>query len=523
MRRPLPLRLLLSGLLAGLLAGCGSLLPAVERPHSAARVAAPNTPLAAVARDAGIPAEKSGVYPLPQAAFALDARLALIANARVSRDLQYYVIADDGIGHMILRGLRDAAQRGVRVRLLIDDLHTTGMDTLLLGLAAHPNVELRLFNPFTASRQSALSRALGLLADFGRLNHRMHNKLFIADGAIAIVGGRNLANEYFLRGTEGNFIDFDLLVTGAVLPALNEGFDLYWNSEHAYPVQAIATSAEPADALRASFDASTRPENTPAPPPAADVYGKPAVSTALAVRRFHLIAADGRAYADSPDKVDPAHHDPAATETVTQRFLKLLGTAHTEMLLFSPYFIPGPETIERLRVAREAGVRVRVVTNSLAVSDEPIVNIGYVHHRNQLLGMGVELYELSSSRLKRDSAMRELLGSSVGRLHAKIGFIDRRTVMVGSMNIDPRSARINTEIGLAFESAPLADMVMRAFRVDELAAVYRVRLGTAGPGVHWTAINAGADDDELDTDPDTSAWQRFKSFMLSWLVPEEQL
>lgn len=163
------------------------------------------------------------------------------------------------------------------------------------------------------------------------------------------------------------------------------------------------------------------------------------------------------------------------------------------------------------------------MTNSLAVSDEPIVNIGYVHHRNQLLGMGVELYELSSSRLKRDSAMRELLGSSVGRLHAKMGFIDRRTVMVGSMNIDPRSARINTEIGLAFESAPLADMVMRAFRVDELAAVYRVRLGTAGPGVHWTAVNAGEDDDELDTDPDTSAWQRFKSFMLSWLVPEEQL
>ena len=517
------LRWLCLGLLVSLFAGCASVLPAVERPHSTAMVAAPDTPLAAVARDAGIAPEKSGVYPLPQAAFALDARLALIANARVSLDLQYYVIADDGIGHMILRGLRDAAQRGVRVRLLIDDLHTTGMDPLLLGLAAHPNVELRLFNPFAASRQSALSRALGLLADFGRLNHRMHNKLFIADGAVAIVGGRNLANEYFLRGTEGNFIDFDLLLTGAVLPQLNESFDVYWNSEHAFPVQTIAASTEPADALRASFDASTRPQNTPAPPPPADVYGKPAFSAALAKRSFHLIAADGRAYADSPDKVDPAHHDPAAMETVTQRFLKLLGTAHTEMLLFSPYFIPGPATIERLRTAREAGVRVRIVTNSLAVSDEPIVNIGYVHHRNQLLGMGVELYELSSSRLKRDSAMRELLGSSVGRLHAKIGFIDRRTVMVGSMNIDPRSARINTEIGLAFDSAPLADMVMGAFRVDELAAVYRVRLGTAGSGVHWTAVNAGASDDELDTDPDTSTWQRMKSFLLSWLVPEEQL
>ena len=385
------------------------MLPAVESPHSTATVAAP------------------------------DPLLALLANAHVSLDLPYDVIADDDIGHMILRRVRDAAQRGVRMRLLIDDLHTIGTGPLLLGLVAHPNVVRRLFNPITASRQSALSRTLGLLADLGRLNHRMHNKLFIADGAVAIVGARNLANEYFLRGSEGNFIDFDLLVTGAVLPQLNEGFDLYWNSEHAYLVQAIAAALEPADASRASFDASTQPENIPAPPPATDLYGKPAFSTARAERSFHLIGVDGRACADSPDKADPAHHDPAATGAVTQRFLKLPGTAHTEMLLRSAHFIPGPEAIKRLRAAREAGLRLRAVTNSLAVGDQPIVNIGYVHHRNQLLRLGVELYELSSSRLKRDSAMRELLGSSAGRPDANMGFTDRRTVMFGPINIDPRA------------------------------------------------------------------------------------
>ena len=525
--RPLSIGLL-RWLLIGLLAGCTSMLPAVERPRSTAWVAAPDAPLAMMAQEAGIPAGQSGVAPLAQAAFALDARLALMAAARVSLDLQYYVIADDGIGHQILRGLRDAAQRGVRVRLLIDDLHTAGMDPLLLGLAAHPNVELRLFNPFTAGRQSSLSRAVSLATDFRRLNHRMHNKLFIADGVIAIVGGRNLANEYFLRGTEGNFIDFDLLVTGAVLPELNRGFDLYWNSDLAYPVRAIAGPSDGLttdETMRAAFEASTRPANTPAPPPAVDLFGQPPFSAALAARHVHLIAAEGRAYADSPDKADPDRQRPeaAAADTVAQRFLRLLATARTDILLFSPYFIPGPETIARLRTAREAGVQVRVVTNSLAVSDEPLVNIGYLHHRDQLLRMGVELYELSSTRLKRDSAMRELLGSSVGRLHAKLGFLDRRTVLVGSMNIDPRSARINTEIGLAFESPQLAEMVMGAFRVDELAAVYRVRLGSDGMGTRWTAVNAGASDDELDTDPDSSVWQRLKSFLMSWLVSEEQL
>ena len=198
MVRPLrPLRLLYLALAVGLLAGCAASMPVVERPASTVRTAPPDAPLARLAHDAVIAAGLSGVYPLPQASFALDARLALIAAARDSLDLQCCVLADDGIGHLILRGLRDAAQRGVRLRLLRDDLHTTGMDRLLLGLAAEPNVELRLFNPFVSGRESTLVRALGLLVDLRRLNHRMHNKLFIADAAVAIVGGRNLCERVF--------------------------------------------------------------------------------------------------------------------------------------------------------------------------------------------------------------------------------------------------------------------------------------------------------------------------------------
>lgn len=167
-------------------------------------------------------------------------------------------------------------------------------------------------------------------------------------------------------------------------------------------------------------------------------------------------------------------------------------------------------------------MRVRVVTNSLAVSDEPLVNIGYLHHRRQMLTMGMELYELSSTQLKRNSAMRELLGSSIGRLHARMGFLDQRTVLVGSMTIDPRSDRITSEIGLAFDSPALAEMIIGTFWVNELAAVYRLRFATDGPGLRWSAINAGASDEVLDTDPDTSLWQRLKAALISWRVPEGQ-
>jgi cardiolipin synthase C len=505
--------------------GCATSLPVVERAPSYVLRAPAEAPLSRLAEDAGIAPGKSGAYPLVQAAFALDARLALIEAARVSLDLQYYEVADDGIGHAVLRGLRDAARRGVQVRLLIDDIHTVGMDRLLLGLAAEPNVSLRLFNPFAAARQSSWSRLLNLAGDFGRLNHRMHNKLFIADGAVAIVGGRNLANEYFLRGTDGNFIDFDLLATGAVMSELDSAFDLYWNSDRAYPVQAIVTSAETPEALRQAFDETTRARSTPAPPPHADVFGFASLRTALATRRFDWMAGDARAYADAPDKGSWGREDRAAAppETVNDRFLKHLATARHEILLFSPYFVPGRPTIEAFRAARADGVTVRVVTNSLAVSDVPLVNVGYMRHRRELLEMGVELYEMSSSRLKRDTTMRELLGTSTGRLHAKMGFIDGRVVLVGSMNIDPRSAIINTEIGLAFDSPSLARMIVSAYRVAEFAGVYRVHLSQDGGRVRWSGIDEAGRDDEYDSDPETSWWQRIKSAMLSWIVPEGQL
>ena len=354
----------------------------------------------------------------------------------------------------------------------------------------------------------------------------MHNKLFIADGAVGVVGGRNLADEYFLRGKQGNFIDFDLLVTGAVLPQLNHGFDLYWNSTQVYPVldivRAAGTPPATAEDLRAAFERNTAADQPAPAPDTLDFFGAPPFSTALAQRRFHWLAAEAVAFADSPLKIEPENYSVPVTDTVVHRSLLLLGEAHSEVLLFSPYFIPGAEALDRIRALRAAGVGVRVVTNSLAASDEPLANIGLELHQTRLLQRGVELYEMSSTRLKLDHTLRRLLGSSTGRLHAKLGFLDRKTVLVGSMNLDPRSDKINTEIGIVVRSPELASMTLSAFQVDALTGLYRVQLRPDGAGVRWTAVEADTTE-ELDIDPDTSLWQRLRLMLLSWFIPESQL
>ena len=516
----------LIGAAALLLAGCAGTLPQVERTPSQARIAAPGTVLVEAVRAANLPADESGVWPLLQANFALDARLALIANASTSLDLQYYLIADDPTGRSILRALREAALRGVRVRLLVDDLYTNDLDHLLLGLAATPNAEVRLFNPFVTARESSLRRLIALARDFKRLNHRMHNKLFIADGTMAVVGGRNLADEYFFRGAQANFIDFDLLVAGSVVTGLNDWFDLYWNSTQVYPAPDIARVSgrapeTPAELLQ-RFDTVTRDDLPPAPPTGDDYFGAPALSRSLATGRVPMIAAPGSAFADSPDKIDPANHSLATSDTLTHRFLQQLSDARREVDLFSPYFLPGAEALERIARLRADGVQLRVVTNSLAVNDEPLVSIGLEKHQTELLRLGVDLYELSSTRLKLDTTLRGLLGTSTGRLHAKLGLIDRKVVLVGSMNLDPRSSTINTEIGVRVESPRLAEMILSGFKVDSMAGVYQVKLRPGGLGVRWVAVD-GATAEETDVDPDTSLWQRLRLMLLSWFVPESQL
>jgi phosphatidylserine/phosphatidylglycerophosphate/cardiolipin synthase-like enzyme len=518
--------LLLAALLLG---GCATAPPQVVRTPSQALVAPPEASLSTMAADAGIPPNLSGVWPIPQGAYAIDARMTLMAQATTSLDLQYYLIGNDETGHEILRGARDAALRGVRVRLLIDDLYTAGLDRLLLALSTYPNIEVRLFNPIVTARDSPTRRLLAMALDFKRLNHRMHNKLFVADGRVAVAGGRNLADEYFLRGRQTNFIDFDMLLTGAIVPELSHWFDLYWNSDQVYPALAIQRASgmevDDVQGLRDTFERVTKP--TPKllsqQTPPTDFFDAPPLSRQFVDRRFSLIAAPAISYADSPAKIDPANNSIATSDTLTHRFYGLLDDAHDDVMLISPYFIPGPEAIQRIGELRGQGVRVRVLTNSLAVSDEPLVSLRTERYQIQLLKMGVELYELSSSRLKIDDTLRNLLGDSIGRLHAKMGFLDRKTVMIGSMNLDPRSAAINTEIGVAVTSPRLAEMILSGFRIEELFGVYQVKLRPNGSGVRWVAVDKTGSGEELDVDPDTNFMQRMRLLFLSWFVPEREL
>jgi len=494
-----------------LMAGCAVLPSVVDRPPSTTQVAPPEAPLAVMARAIVVPNGQSAVRPLIFPDLALDARLDLMRRAQVSLDLQSYMIGNDGTGRMLLRELRNAAARGVRVRLLLDDLYADGMDDLLLGLAAHPGVEVRVFNPFAYGRGSSLPRFWHLITDLRRLNHRMHNKLFTADGVVAVAGGRNLADEYFMQSKDANFIDFDLQMTGTVVQQLTRIFDEYWNSERAYPLHTVAANELGAAERRELFERMTERHRTPPPklgpePPARDPG-------------FYIAPAG--AVADKPSKAFLATYGPAP-DTVMSGFVRLLGEARSEVIVVSPYFIPGKFGIDHMRKMRDAGISLRVVTNAFGASDEPLVNIGYERYRLEMLRMGVQVFEVTSARLKRDTQLRSALGSSAGRLHAKIGFIDRKTFLVGSMNLDARSAFTNTELGIVVRSPELVQTLLEVYKIDSGVGVYEVRLKSDGRSIEWVGYDPERDE-RLEADPESNWLHRLRLFLLGLLVPEDLL
>ena len=522
--RGLALRLVAVGL-AMVLSGCAGLPPREAEPPTLSMGASPATTLgrAAASLDAGAQDGLSSIRPLVEASFALDARLELMRRAETSPDVQTYQLGNDKTGRLLLRELRNAARRGVRVRLLLDDFYTTGMDRLLLGIAAEPNAEVRLFNPFVNARDHSATRWLEFFGDFRRLNHRMHNKLFVADGAMAIAGGRNLADEYFLRSDGANFIDFELAMAGPVVPEAARIFDTYWNSDVVYPLQRIAGESGSREALKSEFEAATAPAN--APPPAqlsgTDLMGDPPLGTQLAdLARVKWMRADAHAAADSPHKALGTLASPA--ESLAARFHEMTATARSDVIVISPYFIPGDEGMARIREGRARGVRISIVTNSLADSDEPLVNINYNRFRVDMLKLGVNLYEVSTEQLKRNRQFRTLLKKARGRLHAKLALIDREWVLLGSMNLDPRSARLNTEFGVRVRSFELAQALLYAYQLDDIEGVYRVVLMPDGKNVQW--IGTGDVDNEvLDSEPDSSLLTRLQLLLFSWFVPTDQL
>jgi cardiolipin synthase C len=512
-------------LLACLLSACTS-LPKVDRQAAASEAIglSAQTTLGRMASAYQPEPLHSGFRLLPLGSYSLDTRVELARRAQVSLDVQYYHFEHDETGRWLLRALRDAAQRGVRVRLLIDDYYTTGQDELLLAFAAHPNVEVRVFNPFVVRRDGGqITRFVSAVGDWKRVNHRMHNKLFIADGAMAVFGGRNIANEYFLRSEAQNFIDVDAFVVGFVVPPLQALFDRYWNSPAVYPLRAIvATGADPAE-LRERFDKITGPATTPPPPPLPpnDLLGYGPLREDLEDGRLGLIWAYAYVFADHPDKPFDGETGGELMETsVTFNVFEAFRKAQTELVITSPYLVPGPDGMKMLRDLAQRRVHLVAMTNSLGATDEPVVHLGYRKYREDLLDLGVDLYEISPNRTK-DNVRHKLFGASVGRLHSKVAVVDRRKVYIGSMNLDPRSATINTELGAVIESPQLAKEMLRIIDLDRLQSAYRVTRKPGG-GLFWAGIE---DDQEVlyEEEPEVSLWLRFKLFILSPIVPHALL
>jgi cardiolipin synthase C len=504
-----------------LLAGCGTLPTHVERSVTQAIPPQASGALQKIAHASTPPGELSGFRLLPLGAYAIDARLQLARRAEYSLDVQYYTIENDATGLVFLRHLRDAAQRGVRVRLLVDDLFTADTNEILRSLAAHPNVEVRLFNPFCCARASLLSRVAGSLFDLHRLNHRMHNKMFIADGVMAVAGGRNIGNEYFMRSGVQNFVDMDALVMGAVLREMAIIFDRYWSSEVVYPVQSIIASDQTAQTLTSRFDELTQAADEQFDLPSVDILGYGPVSEELASGRLGLIWAPASAIADPPDKPGTATAEAASKTSVTNDLRMKIWGAKKELVLTSPYLIPGPKGIETFQALCARQVKMTVITNSLAATDETLVHAGYSRYRYPMLLAGVDLYELSPERTRLNKRLG-LFGKSRGRLHAKTAIVDEQLVFLGSMNLDPRSETQNTEFALFIDSPELARELQRILRITKLQSAYRLRLSPETGDLQWLTMDEDVEV-VLNDEPESSLWMRFHNLFLAPLVPEQLL
>jgi putative cardiolipin synthase len=516
-------RLIAAALTSALISACGTLPAPPDRPTSAAREPANDSPLVRAVQASTPEPSMTGFRLMPAGFSSLDARVELARRAVHSLDVQYYLIANDRTGRLVMRSLRDAALRGVQVRLLVDDLYTVGGDPMFRGLAAFPHVEVRLFNPFCCARQSIPAKFVASLLDFQRLNRRMHNKLFIADGVVAVMGGRNIADEYFTRSPTSNFVDMDVLVVGGALPRLRNIFDAYWNSPEAYSVETIVASSGDAPDLQRTFNhlVDDGEQMTSIPVPGRDMLGYRPLGRDLDTGQLDLVWGTAVAFADRPGKVKATTVEMARSMSAQMDIMDRVSASKRTVVISSPYFVPGRVGVEAFRNLIRRDVKVAILTNSLAANDVPLVHTGYARYRVELLRDGVELYELSPTRMLHND---ELLvpTMALGRLHAKAAVIDDSIVYMGSVNLDPRSDSTNTELGILADCPQLARQVTEVIRMSQQGSAYRLRFAADGQALEWlTKTDAG--EVVLVSEPEATLLMRLQNVLFAPFVPEQLL
>jgi putative cardiolipin synthase len=495
-----------------------------QAPPAIAGKAASTTPqqAAAVAQVAN-PTGASGFRLMSLSNNALLSRVSLADQAKRSIDLQYYIFDNDATGRLIALHLLQAADRGVHVRILLDDLNLTDEVRMFAALASSPNIEVRLFNPFASAQPSAISKAAQILLHFSRLNRRMHNKCFIVDNDEAVIGGRNIGDGYFNDSADTNFRDLDVLAIGPVVPAATRAFEAYWNSQAAHPISEFHPTTNPAAdlvALRPKLRSDARKFDQSA-------YAQQAADDlpngASADHPGKWFWGPATLVADQPDKI--AAESERASLLISPELKTLINGAQSEVLLISPYFIPSDVDEHNFIADAQRGVAFKVLTNSLASTDEVAVAAGYSKVRGALLAGGVQLYELKPAPGGATSATDAGRSSGVS-LHAKAFVVDERYVFIGSLNMDQRSKLLNTEMGVIVDSPQLAKAVGDFFRsATSPANAYHVVLGavdgSGAAGMHWETKKNGRAVD-YSHEPNASLRRHLQEFVVK-LLPIEGL
>jgi putative cardiolipin synthase len=440
---------------------------------------------------------------------ALASRLVLADLAERSIDVQYYLITDDQVGLVFLDSLLRAADRGVRVRVLLDDILTGGYDKAMVALDSHPNFEVRIFNPFT----SRGSRVRDGLFDFARVNRRMHNKSFTIDNQVTIIGGRNIADEYFAAHHSQNFGDADVLCVGSVVGEVSSMFDEYWNSRWAAPLEMFAKMpADPAAKLVEVREHLVKNRRAVAD----SVYG-------YAVRQdgYRFLTEQRGDFHWAPHElvVDPLSKtegkDFTVHDGIVGRLAEVVAKAEHDLVVVSPYFVPLQTGVEYFQSLIDRGLRVRVVTNSLAANNHGIVHSGYIPYRKALLRMGVELYEVRGNAdiLGVD---RGGSGAALATLHTKAFLVDHDVLFLGSFNWDPRSALLNTEMGIVIHSPDVADSAWGMLDRGLGRSCYRLELDERDK-VRW--VDESGDEPVVWTHEPEVGWWRRTMVNLGRLLP----
>lgn len=468
---------------------------------------------------------ESGILLLGDGLDAYVGRAVLAKLAERSIDVQYYMFHQDTVGRLLIKQLLDAADRGVRVRMLIDDMYGEEGDDVWSALATHPNMQVRLYNPFVRGH----SKNLQYITQLRRVNHRMHSKTYTVDNQASIVGGRNIGDEYFNANKDLAFSDLDALSVGPVVPQVSAEFDQYWNNRHSYPVGTLIKDVEEKivqpgalDDLRSELETFYQQPQTLA---YRDAVDHSPLARSLLNRTTEFSFSEAIIVHDSAEKMTKSDVD-WEEELLMSQLAPYIQAATEEYILVSPYFIPGKRGTEAICKLSSQGVRVRILTNSLVSNDVSAVHTGYMRQRKQLLRCGVELYELNE-QLKKAGAKRFvwLPGLSKSSLHAKTMAMDKKTMFVGSFNFDPRSLNINTEIGILFHDPEIAARSSKHFdeRINEVA--FRVELIVDEKGkesMRWTGTEDGKEV-VFDSEPYAGFWQKLIANLMRVLPVDAML